>query len=205
VENVTDGVVLTSENRTTQYSWDGDDHVTLLTAVQPNGGVQQSQYDYGYSAPSISSNDLLASIYWPAKDTGEPTGNDEETFAYNALDQARTTDRNGTNHSYTFDVLGPQTSDQVQSLGSGVDRTVRRLDTAYDTGGRHYLFTSYGDLASTVTLNQLQRSFNGLSELTTEYQAHAGTVSTVNPRSPRTFNMPTARSPAVPTTAAPRA
>jgi RHS repeat-associated protein len=75
-------------------------------------------------------------------------------------------------------VLGRLTSDQVQTLGSGVDATVRRLDTAYDTGGRPYLFTSFGDVAGTVTLNQVQRSFNGLGQLTKEYQAHGGTVNT---------------------------
>jgi hypothetical protein len=49
---------------------------------------------------------------------------------------------------------------------------VRRLDTAYDTGDRPYLFTSYGDLVGTVTLNQVKRSFNGLGQLTAETQYH---------------------------------
>jgi YD repeat-containing protein len=181
VENVTDGVVHTAENRTTQYSFDGDDHVTLLTAVQPGGGVQQTQFNYGYSNPIINSNDLLASVYYPYKDgasAGLPNPKDKESFAYNALDQARSGDRNGTGHSYSFDVLGRLTSDQVQNLGSGVDGAVRRLDTAYDTGGRPYLFTSYSDLAGTATVNQVQRWFNGLGQLIKEYQAHTGAVNT---------------------------
>ena len=57
----------------TQYSFDGDDHVTLLTAVQPGGGVQQTQFNYGYSASLIKSNDLLAMVQYPAKDTGLPS------------------------------------------------------------------------------------------------------------------------------------
>jgi YD repeat-containing protein len=43
------------------------------------------------------------------------------------------TDRNGTAHRYTFDVLGRLTTDAVTSL----DGTRQRLDTAHDTGGRH--------------------------------------------------------------------
>jgi RHS repeat-associated protein len=128
---------------------------------------------------------LLASIYYPYKDgasVGQPNPNDKESFAYNALDQARSADRNGTGHNYSFDVLGRITSDQAQTLGGGVDGTVRRLDTAYDTGGRPYLFTSYGDLAGTVTLNQVKRSFNGLGQLTAETQYHGDPS---NPNSPR--------------------
>jgi YD repeat-containing protein len=54
----------------------------------------------------------------------------------NALGQALTmTDRNGTVHSYKYDVVGRQTADAITTLGSGVNGTVRRLNTAYDTQG----------------------------------------------------------------------
>jgi hypothetical protein len=59
-----------------------------------------------------------------------------------------------------------------------VDGTVRRIDTAYDSQGNPYLFTSYADTAGTTVVNQVQDTFNGLGQLTNEYQAHSGAVNT---------------------------
>jgi YD repeat-containing protein len=83
--------------------------------------------------------------------------NTTETYSYNALSEVTGyTDRNATAHTYLYDVLGRQTSDQVMTLGSGVDGAVRRLDTAYDTGDRPYLFTSYADTGGSTVVNQVQ-------------------------------------------------
>ncbi len=64
----------------------------------------------------------------------------------------------------------------MTAFGTGVDQTVKRIDTAYDTGGRPFLFTSYNSATATdpVTnqLNQVQRTFNGLAQLITEAQVH---------------------------------
>src|SRR5262249_6590639 len=79
-----------------------------------------------------------------------------------------------TTHTYVRDVLGRMTSDQVAVTSGQVDPSIQRLDTAYDTGGRPYLFTSYADTAGQMPKNQVQRSYNGLSQLTNEYQAHSG-------------------------------
>jgi YD repeat-containing protein len=101
------------------------------------------------------------------------------TYTVNALGENKAlTDRNGNVHTFTYDVLGRQISDTVTTLGSGVDGGVRRLDTAFDTGGRPYLFTSYSDTLGTSIVNQIQDAFNGLGQLTKEYQAHSGAVST---------------------------
>lgn len=40
--------------------------------------------------------------------------------------------------------------------------------------GNPYLFTSYSDTSGTTIVDQVQRSFNGLVQLTAEYQAHSG-------------------------------
>jgi len=51
--------------------------------------------------------------------------------------------------------------------------------TAYDTQGNAYLFTNYDDAASSGSIvNQVQRTFNGLGQLTAEYQANGGAVNT---------------------------
>ena len=88
------------------------------------------------------------------------------------------TDRDGNVHTYSYDVLGRQTSDAVTTLGSGVDGTVRRIDTAYDTQGNAYLTTSYADTAGTTIVNQVEDVYNGLGQLTGEYQSHSGAVNT---------------------------
>jgi hypothetical protein len=59
-----------------------------------------------------------------------------------------------------------------------VGGTVRRIDTAYDSQGNPYLFTSYADTVGTTVVNQVQDTFNGLGQLTNEYQSHSGAVNT---------------------------
>jgi YD repeat-containing protein len=75
-------------------------------------------------------------------------------------------------------VLGRQTSDAVTTLGSGVDGAVRRIDTAYDTQGNAYLTTTYTAASGGSIVNQVQDVFNGLRQLTGEYQSHSGAVNT---------------------------
>ena len=88
------------------------------------------------------------------------------------------TDRNGSVHTLTYDVLGRVVSDAVTTLGSGVDGAVRRIETAYDGQGNAYLVTSYDAASSGSIVNQVQRAFNGLGQLITEWQAHGGAVNT---------------------------
>src|SRR5207244_6613787 len=70
------------------------------------------------------------------------------------------------------------TADAVTTLGTGVDGTIRRIETAYDTGGRPYLFTSYNAASGGSIVNQVQYAFNGLGQLTEEWQSHSGAVNT---------------------------
>jgi RHS repeat-associated protein len=57
---------------------------------------------------------------------------------------------------------------------------VQRPDTAYDTQGNPYRFTSYADAVGTTLVNQVQRSFNAFGQLTAETQIHpAGQQGTV--------------------------
>jgi len=66
----------------------------------------------------------------------------------------------------------------VTTLGTGVDGTIRRIETAYDTGDRPYLFTSYNAASGGSIVNQVQDAFNGLGQLIEEWQAHSGAVNT---------------------------
>ena len=66
----------------------------------------------------------------------------------------------------------------VTTLGSGVDGSVRRIDYAYDGQGNAYLITSYDAASGGSIVNQVQREFNGLGQMTTEWQQHGGAVNT---------------------------
>lgn len=92
--------------------------------------------------------------------------------------QTTKTDRNGNVHAYSYDILGRRTADAVTTLGAGVDGTVRRLETAYDSSGRPSLLTSFDAASGGNVLNQVLREYNGLGQVTAEYQSHSGTVNT---------------------------
>jgi RHS repeat-associated protein len=179
--NYTGNLETNNSDVATLYSYDGDNQVLTLTAVQPAGTPSQTtQYVYGVTpagGSALASNDLLAATLYPDPATGQPSMSQEVTYAYNALGQVGSmTDRNGTTHEYGYDVLGRQISDTVTTLGAGVDGSVLRLDTAYDQQGNPYLFTSYADTAGTTVVNQVEDLYNGLDQLTAEYQSHSGPV-----------------------------
>ena len=165
-------------NMLTKYSFDDDGHMIQLE-TDSNTTVEITKYIFGVKTTTaggtsdISSRDLLYQVQYPDSLT--------DTYAYNEQGQVKTyKDRDGTVHTYSYDVLGRQTADAITTLGSGVDGSVRRLETAYDTQGNAYLFTSYsnpnGGPANIV--NQVQQSFDGQDNMTAEYQAHSGAVNT---------------------------
>ena len=88
----------------------------------------------------------MARVLHPDQTSGLPSdlASDREYVDYNALGQRKGyRDRNDTRHGYGYDVLGRPTFDQVTALGWPADGLVLRRETAYDTAGRPYLFTSY--------------------------------------------------------------
>jgi RHS repeat-associated protein len=182
IEDYTDGNPTASSNKTTQFTYDGDDHVLTVKALEPASAYQTTQYVYGVTTAGgsdVNSNDILAATQYPDPTTGNPSSAQQESYTVNELGQVKTfTDRNGNVHTYTFDILGRMTADAITTLGSGVDGGVRRLEIAYDTGGRPYLFTSYDAAVGGNIVNQVQRTFNGFGQLTTEYQSHSGAVNT---------------------------
>jgi RHS repeat-associated protein len=182
VEDYTDGVVTNTSNKTVEYTYDGAGHQLTVQADLTGGAYQKTQFVYGTSAAAgdaVTSNDILKQTLYPDKTTGNPSTSEQETYTVNALGQTLTaTDRNGNVHTYTYDVLGRLTSDAVTTLGTGMDGSVQRIETAYDTQGNPYLITSYDAASGGNIVNQVQRSFNGLGQLTAEYQSHSGAVNT---------------------------
>jgi RHS repeat-associated protein len=168
------GAPTASANYTTRYAYNGLDRVVSVTAVMPNAADNQvTTYNYGVSASptggKVASNALLASEVQPDGAT--------KAYEYNALGQViKATDPNSTVHAYAYDALGRLRSDAVTEFGAGVDQAVKRLETAYDSAGRAYLFTSYDAASGGAVVNQVKRTFNGYGQVGTEYQSHSGPV-----------------------------
>ena len=59
-----------------------------------------------------------------------------------------------------------------------VDRVVSRTHTDYDGQGHAYLLTNYSAATGGTVVSQVQRAYNGLGQLTAEYQAHGAAVDT---------------------------
>lgn len=191
VENYVNGEVSDQDDKTTDFAYDGAGHLVSYKAWLDDEEYQETGYDYGVTIADghyVNSNDLLLTEKYPDKADGMPSDDaaDQVSYVYSAIGQRISmTDRNGNVHDYSFDAVGRPTADVVSTLGSGVDGSVRRLDTAYDSAGRAYLFTSRAGTSDTATIvNQVQRGFNGLGQLTSEAQGHtsagAGSAPTVN-------------------------
>jgi RHS repeat-associated protein len=93
-------------------------------------------------------------------------------------DRATFTDRNGTTHAYTYDVMGRPVADTITTLGAGVDGAVGRQETAYDSAGHAAVFTNFLTPTGSTIVNQRSRAFNGFGQLTADYQSHTGAVNT---------------------------
>ena len=79
------------------------------------------------------------------------------------------TDRNGTTHTYSYDVLGRLTSDAVTTLGSGVDGAVRRIEYGYDTPRQPVpVSPATTPRPAAAWSTRCSASYNGLGQLTKE-------------------------------------
>jgi YD repeat-containing protein len=179
IENYVNGTPSDSDDKTVEYTYNGNSQMTTLKASLTGGGYQTTEWIYGVTGSTINSNDLLKEMRYPDASTGNSSSSEKVSYTYNALGQVLSkTDRNGNVHTYAFDILGRIISDTVTTLGSGVDGAVRRIETAYDTQGNAYLLTSYDATSSGNIVNQVQRQFNGLGQLIREWQSHSGAVNT---------------------------
>ena len=173
IDNYTGGAETTDSDVATEYTYDGDNHVPTVQADEPGGAYQTTQYVYGVTTASgsnINSNDILSAVEHPDPTTGSPSSSQQDIYLVNALGQTiEATDRNGSVHQYTYDILGRLTSDAVTTLGTGVDGAIRRIDYAYDSQGNQYLVTSYDASTGGSIVNQVLRQYNGLGQLTAEY------------------------------------
>src|SRR5579884_171937 len=179
IHNYTGQAETTQSDVRTSYYYDGNNHLTYVQANEPGGTYENTHYVYGVTTAGgsgVNSNDILSATQYPDPYSNQ-LSNQLDTYLANALgDVVQSTDRNGNVHQYSYDTLGRLTSDAVTTLGTGVDGTVRRITYGYDSQGNPSLITSYNAASGGSIVNQVQRVYNGLGQLTGEYQSHSGAV-----------------------------
>ena len=151
--------------------------------------------DTGLPGAAIHSNDLLRAVAYGVSaselpylvadvSSGYTSGLNLVEYTYDRQGEVATmTDQNGTTHQYTYDQLGRQVSDTVTTLGSGIDDSVLRIDTAYALDGNVALTTSYSSAAGGTAniVNQVADSYNAFGLLTEEQQSVSGEVDSNTP------------------------
>jgi len=178
IENYVNGVVSDSDDKTVEYTHHPNGQMKTLKGYLTSSTYETTEWMLGITSP-IASNDVLLEMRYPDASTGASSSTEKDSFTYDQLGQIATfTDRNGSVHTYAYDVLGRQISDAITTLGAGVNGAVRRIETAYDSQGNAYLLTSYDAANGGGIVNQVQREFNGLGQLTREWQATNGAVNT---------------------------
>jgi hypothetical protein len=91
-----------------------------VRVVLPSGGQQVTEWVYGVTTAGgsgLNSSDLVKEVRYPDPSTGASSSSSKDVLTVNALGQPLTmTDRNGTVHSYSYDVVGRQAADAVSTL-----------------------------------------------------------------------------------------
>ncbi|GMV25109.1 MAG: hypothetical protein AMXMBFR58_11400 [Phycisphaerae bacterium] len=179
-------------NRVTSFVLDAAGATVKQVAHLPHASdpeqVQVTQYNYGVTITGtgstdnfINSNSLLGSVRYPDESTGEAGSGASYTVAYryNRLGELNwSEDQNGTEHTYTRDVVGRVTRDVASDLGSGIDGAVRAIKVAYDTTGRLDKVESTSDTSATTVVNAVRFRYTPLWQVAKVYQDHNGVVET---------------------------
>lgn len=167
------------QNQTVSYTYNPDGRIATLKAVNPTSGGgtgdQTTTYTYGVtlSGSGIASNDLLASVQYPAS-------TQTVRFAYNRQgDVTQMTDENSTVHAYSYDLSGRLTADAVTlASGPSIDNAILRIERQYEIRGMLSGVTSYDSTTGGTVKNDVQLTYTDFGQLDTDYQEHAGQVNT---------------------------
>ena len=188
IENFCIGVAAGSPdaNRTTEYAYAPDGGLCRLTLINAVTGDQVTRWEFGTTLADskIARSDLLRTKLFPSSNgtcaCGDLIGMQRIQYSYNRQGQViEMTDPNSTVHAYDFDGLGRTTQDRVTALGTGIDASVRRIQTTYDLKRQlRSKVTSYDDPVVGVgaVLNEVAFDYDSLAQLAADRQAHAGPV-----------------------------
>jgi len=83
IQAYVDGTPSNADDKTTEYTYDGDGNMLTLKAWLTGGAYQKTEWVYGVTpsqGSDLYSNDLVAAVKFPDKSTGDPSTSEQETF-----------------------------------------------------------------------------------------------------------------------------
>ena len=184
--HTTGGAPAASIDQITTYTYNGDNETLTMTAQVPGANNETTQWSYNTTPTAgyqVRDNDRLKKVSLPDPSTGNANGstNNSYSYFYDNLGEPYydVSDPNGSQTSFTFDVLGRMIQDNAAGLGTNVDSSVRSLVYGFDTNGQLSTASSYSGTSGTGTLlNQVEENYNGYGQLIEEWQSHSGAVNT---------------------------
>jgi hypothetical protein len=164
VQNFTSFTSLSSPGNTaadkdvaTAYTYNGLGSLETLTAVNPTTGNQITKYLY--EDPSNASLETSA-IYPDSSDTSSSGVDQVKTSYYLDGSVKNRTDQNSTVHTYAYDAQRRAIADEVTTLGSDVDGTVRKITKTYNSFGALETISSLDASGNVVNQNRYEYDTN---------------------------------------------
>ncbi|MHC5112196.1 MAG: RHS repeat-associated core domain-containing protein [Planctomycetota bacterium] len=162
----------TADERITNYEYDGLNSLTQITADLTTD--QETAYVYADSQNAR----WVTQIQYPNPSTGVASSASADTIDFTYNDDgtlATRTDQIGTVITWVYDELRRKIEEEVTTVGSGVDSTVRAITTEYDSEGLVTHITSHTDTTPdtasyTDAANQIEYTYDAADNVTKEEQ-----------------------------------
>jgi YD repeat-containing protein len=178
IENLRANETGADKNKTTEYTYNGDNNLVSLTALNSTTGNQVTTYVYGVTGTEIVSNALLKAVIYP----DSTSGTDQVEYGYNRLgERLKLTDQRGVVHDYEYDKLGRLSEDRVTLPDSSVDGSILRVSRTYEFRGMLASITGYNAATGGSAVHKVAFTYNEFAQLENEQQAHNGTVDGTTP------------------------
>jgi len=176
-----------TEDQVVEYAF-VDGLQTAITAKMPNSADDQvTTYTHGVTKGAgagdskLASNSLLGKVQYP--DSADST-NDVVKFAYNAQGQqiwkkdqyVASPAAGGNIITTTYDTAGRETARIVDTVGTGFDNAVRRIETAYTALGQVETVTQFDATSGGDELDQVKYLYDGWGNVTNFRQDMDDTV-----------------------------
>jgi RHS repeat-associated protein len=179
IENYVSGGTNPDQNKTTEMAYTADNQLRTLTAKNSVTGDQVTTWVYGTTLTDsdVARNDLLRAKEFPDK----ATSTDRVEYKYNRVGEIKEIkDQAGTIRTLNYDAVGRLLHDRVTTLATGVDGAVRRISRSYEIRGMLEKLTSWDNatVGTGSVVNEVQNAYNGFGQLSIQYQALTGAVST---------------------------
>lgn len=161
-----------SDERVTAFEYDGLGTLTKRTADLTTDQVTE------YVTDTTQNARWITEIHYPDPSTGAASSAsaDKVVMTYNVDGMLKDrTDQTGTKLTWSYDVRRRKTEEEVTTVGTGVDSTVRAITYTYTDDGRVEYTTSHSDTTPDTTewadaTRQIKRRYTSFGKMDRERQ-----------------------------------